>query len=226
MNHRTLCFFTRLLLAGCLVGGKAHAQPSLPAGLKLEGTRLIWQGELRPEQAEQAARLIRQGNATALELRNSPGAGKFATTIFDTVFKVLRARPLPTYARGVCGSACASIFLLGKEPTMLKSLTPGVPTVLMFHAMRYQGAVDPELTRTRVADIAAVRGERARHLLLKVAEEGLPLNAALYIFPKPVNAQAGSSTVLFCDGRPGQKIEGCAPVPGDALRDLGVVNGL
>lgn len=222
----TIRTFVLLLLASCLAGSKAYAEAPLPAGLALDDKRLVWQGELRPEQAEQAARLIRQGKADALELRNSPGAGKFATTIFDTVHQALRERRVPTYARGICGSACASIFLLGKEPTMLKSLTPGVPTVLMFHAMRYKGAVDPELTRTRVADIATVRGERARHLLLKVAEEGLPLNAALYIFPKPVNAQAGSSAVLFCDGRPGQKIEQCAPLPGDALRDLGVVNGL
>lgn len=222
----TIRIVAPLLLAACLAGGGAHAAPSLPAGLELEGKRLVWQGELRPDQAEEAARLIRQGQADALEMRNSPGAGKFATTIFDTVYQALRERRVPTYARGICGSACASIFLLGKEPTMLKSLTPGVPTVLMFHAMRYKGAVDPELTRTRVADIATVRGERARHLLLKVADDKLPLNAALYIFPKPVDAQAGSSAVLFCDGRPGQKIAQCTPVPGDALRDLGVVNGL
>lgn len=215
------------LLLGCLSAGPATlAQAAAPAGLHIEGDRLVWQGEMRQEQAVEAARLIRQEKIGALELCNSPGAGKFATTIFATVSKAVRERGLPTYARGICGSVCASIFLSGRNPTMLKSFTPGVPTILMFHAVRYKGVVDPALTRTLVADIATVRGERARHLLLKVADERLPLAAALYVFPKPVDAETGSSAVLFCDGRPGQGIRQCAPVPGDALHDLGVINGL
>lgn len=219
-----------LLLAGCFLiacAGMARASGPLgPSGLQLEGRRLIWQGEMLPEHAEEAGRLIRQGKVDALELRNSPGASKYASPIFSSVYWAMKERKLPTYARGICGSVCASILLSGREPTLLKSLTPGVPTVLMFHAVRYQGAVDPALTRTRIADIAAVRGEPARRVLLRMADDKLPLAAAMYVFSTPVKVDAGRSAVLFCNGQPGQTLKQCEPLPEAAMRDLGVINGL
>lgn len=160
------------MLASVALQAAVAAPAPVPAGVHMEGQRLVWQGEMTPKHVQEVTRLLKQENVDGLELRNSPGAGKFARPIFADTYKLLRERKLRTYARGLCASTCASIFLAGKEPTFLASKTAGVPTVLMFHAVNYKGAVGVDLTRTLVADIAAVRGERTRHLLLKVAVDG------------------------------------------------------
>lgn len=193
--------------------------------IRMEGDRLVWEGEMKREHVDTFKRFMEKEKIDGLELRNSPGASTFARPIFAEVYKVLRDRKLRTYARGLCGSTCASIFLAGREPTFLPSLMPKVPTVLMFHALRYKGALDVELTRTLVADIASVRGERARHLLLKVGDERLAA-AALYIFPKPVTVDAGTSAILFCSDQGWHRIKQCEPLPEGAWRDLGVINAL
>ena len=209
------------------VAGSAQTTPLMPVpGVHMEGSRMVWQGEMAPAHAVEFARLMKQGNVDGLELRNSPGAGKFANAIFADVRNVMYKTKVRTYASGYCGSVCASIFLLGQEPTLLRSKTPGVPTFLMYHAVTYDGKVDADLTRTRIADIAKVRGERARHLLLKVVYESVSQTAALYVFPKPAKTQKGSSTVVFCSGQPGQRLGQCDPLPEGAMRDLGVVNGI
>jgi hypothetical protein len=214
--------------AGEAPAAAARTGPApMPApDIRMEGNRLVWEGEMQIEQLAAFKRFIEREKVDGLKLRNSPGAGRFARPIFADVYKVLRDRKLRTYVRGICGSTCASVFLAGREPTFLASRTPKIPTVLMFHAMRYKGAIDVDLTRTLVADIASVRGERARHLLLKVADENLPKAAALYIFPKPVDVDAGSSAVLFCAEQGWHRIKQCEPLPETAFRDLGVINAL
>ena len=192
----------------------------------MEGRRLVWEGEMTLEHLTAFKRFVETENVDGLELRNSPGAGKFARPIFADVYKLLRDRKLRTYVRGLCASTCAAVFLAGREPTFLASKTPKVPTVLMFHAVRYKGEVDVALTRTLIADIASIRGERARHLLLKVADENLPKTAALYVFPKPVRVDAGTSAVLFCTDQGMNRIKQCEPLPDAAFRDLGVINAL
>lgn len=239
MKTQTHC--RTLLLASCLsLGslGAAHAAeaaaaasqpapPLMPApDIRLEGSRLVWEGEMKLEHVEAFKRFIEKENVDGLELRNSPGASTFARPIFADVYKVLRDRKLRTYVRGLCASTCAAVFLAGREPTFLASKTPKIPTVLMFHAVRYKGAVDVGLTRTLVADIASIRGERARHLLLKVADENLSKAAALYIFPKPVQVDAGTSAVLFCPNQGMNRIKQCEPLPEAAFRDLGVTSAL
>ena len=218
-----------LMWCASQIGGAGFAQPPpvLPvAGVHMEGSRMVWQGEMTPAHAADFVRLMKQGNVEGLELRNSPGAGKFAISIFPDVRNVMYKTKLRTYASGYCGSVCASIFLLGQEPTLLRSKTPGVPTFVMYHAVRLDGEVDANLTRTNIADIAKVRGERARHLLLKVVYEGVSRTAALYVFPKPAKTQKGYSTVVFCSGKPGQRVGQCDPLSESAMRDLGVINGV
>lgn len=82
-------------------------------------------------------------NTSEILLSDSPGGYDDGTSTVLEFKKRIDELKLKTFARGLCASACAYIFLLGYERTLLAN-PAGKKTMLLLHPVRWIGKDDKD----------------------------------------------------------------------------------
>lgn len=79
--------------------------------------------------------LVADPEIKGILLSNSLGAANDGVEIVEEFRKRIERKKLSTFARGICASACANIFLLGYQRNLLANPN-GKPTTLLLHPVR------------------------------------------------------------------------------------------
>ncbi len=168
----------------------------------MDSTRFVWNGELNLNSLNDFKEKIRKTpDLHELEFRQSAGAKASAGIIVNELISLIENKGLRTFARGQCASACAFVFLMGKEPTLLPPVDE-TPTYLMLHAMRNiktqeinYGETDRLLKKIE----KATKGKFSLGLLEKIYDAKSP-QGGIFITREPVKTMHGNASVFFCSG--------------------------
>lgn len=118
-----------VLILSCIVSALASGNP-------LTDERFEISGEITKANIEQFDRaVVKNPKINGILLSNSFGADGYAVEIVNEFKSRIDERKLNTFVKGYCVSACAALFLLGNERTMLSNPS-GRPTMLLLHAVR------------------------------------------------------------------------------------------
>lgn len=204
-------------------GAPLAAEPAKPTGhVHREATRIVWEGAIDRAQLEEFEALVAAGGIKAVEFRNSPGAGGYATVLFERVGAILVERRLRTYASGMCRSVCAALFLMGEQPTLIQ-LAGAIPTHVFYHAFGRRGEMERDVTEQNIAAIEARRGKAWKEILSRSLEIRQYPFGGVYLFAPRTPAEQESALVMYCDGSAGRVgKEGCTRIPGHTYKALGI----
>jgi len=212
-----------------------HSWPGMQTGLLVA---VVIAGLGGPVEAESAERrvvegLLNQDSMTSftrdvselreIEFRDSLGAAGYANVIVRRMGDEVRERGVNTFARGVCASACADIFLMGQRMSLLASYTK-TPTYLLIHPffnvktheINYS---DSDSTFKKIASKA--NGKITFKFLEKTYDVKSP-RGGIYIFREPFLTISGRHSVLFCDGTELFQPRTCAPMKNLTPQALGI----
>ncbi|MFZ6760446.1 hypothetical protein ACO0K9_24855 [Undibacterium sp. Ji50W] len=191
-------------------------------------TRYVWDGAVVESKYQDFQRKIKDQDALKeLEFRNSPGAPAKAGILTDAIETQIDKKGIHTFARGQCASACANIFLLSPQRTLLPSLNK-VRTHLMIHVSRASdnGEIDyggSEKMNKRIVSKSA--GKIPLELLDKIFD-AKNKQGGIYIFREPIVTDQGEAYVLFCAGDEVPFLRTCKPMKGIKPQDLGISIGV
>ncbi|MFZ6743997.1 hypothetical protein ACO0LC_12265 [Undibacterium sp. JH2W] len=145
-----------------------------------------------------------------IELVDVPGASKIAADVAYQFQLRINQNKMRTFARGLCASTCAYIFLMGHERTLLPARS-GQDTVLLMHSIH--SGIDGAFQRTYNDDLISIVHQRSIGKfpleLLNKMYETTDRSGGIYIYRKPVDggyiffqAQYGAKRVKLSDATP------------------------
>ncbi len=169
-----------------------------PAGamtMGVRGDQLIASGRIVPDDAARFRTLVAANpNLKTVVLWNSPGGAANAN---DTITQTIESLGLNTVVTGFCVSACAMIFLAGKDRSF-GDLEPLRSTSLGFHASYVDGhlAAERRLAALKARVLERTGGKIDPALVdrwLHIDDERSSIR-----FQYPSEAAAGTTTTYFC----------------------------
>lgn len=187
-----------LLLAYALL----QLSPAYGDTVKLNNHRYVWSGELTLAGLNKfSEQLASDPGISELELRDSVGAGSNAGKILSVIEPLMTQRNLKTFARGQCASTCAIVFLLGKERTLLQSLSK-TPTHLMLHAARSAetGEINYGMTDRFLKQVTTASQGKLPLNLLEQIYQVKNASGGLFITREPQATETASASVFLCTG--------------------------
>jgi hypothetical protein len=223
------CRFAGLLALALAISAMVIASPAQAMFMEAAGDQLILSGGVGEGDYERLKRLLDEhgDKITTVVLRNSPGG---RITAMTKMMDLVHQRRLRTVVAGYCRSACANIFLAGKERHFASESLAG-DAYLAFHGiyddrsllhstklheLRMQvhyytaGMIDPALV-DRWLRVASRRG--------------------FIYFLDSARLQPGyGASVLQCEGlfedafgRPNKALSECEKIPGIDVYEQGIV---
>lgn len=208
-DNRLWLFLAALLMG---LGGSVEAQNS---------RRSVVEGLLIPDSVSAFARDVSE--VREVEFRSSLGAAGYANVIVRKMGDTIRERGISTFARGVCASACADLFLMGQRMSLLTSYTK-TPTYLLIHPffnsktheINYS---DSDSTFKKIANKA---NGKITFKFLEKTYDVKNSRGGIYIFRDPFLTIRGRYSVLFCDGTELFQPRTCSPIENLTPQLLGI----
>lgn len=203
-------------LAAALAALGAIAGPAAALTLESEGRTLVVSGEVGND-LPAFVQALDETKADTVVFVNSPG-GDLWTGI--RIGRLLADRGLTTVAAGRCLSACAIMFLGGRERRFADSFR-ATPAYLGLHGAHNRDTrqVDPQLQPQVYAFIRQQTGARFDADVMNRALYDMDDARAMLIVPDPSRADA---TVVHCRSGALPR-ERCTPIPGADALSLGLV---
>ena len=181
------------------------------------GDQIIMSGKVDGTEMARVRDIIAEGRpVTTVVLRDSPGGDHYTALRLGELF---RERGWRTAVSGICFSACALMYLGGRERHFTDD-KPALQTQLAFHATYYvtdslntaRGAVNPYTTYTVRTWIRAHTGGRITDAMLDRLE-ALAQSDFVHFFDPARLPRKGQVSIFICPVHPDGKRK-CEPVPG------------
>ena len=216
---------TRVIVAAfafaVLLNGPADAMT-----MQVRGDQLIASGRIVPDDAAQFRTLVAANpKLKTVVLWNSPGGSASAN---DAITETIESGGLDTVVAGFCVSACAMIFLAGKDRSF-GDLEPMRLTSLGFHASYVGGhlAADRRLAALKARVLERTGGKIDPALVdrwLHISDERSSIR---FQYPgDPAAATTSSATTYFCPlGRSPNAgdYKNCEAIPNTSALSAGIV---
>jgi hypothetical protein len=207
----------------------AAVTPANAMTMRVADDQVIVSGALEPADVETFAALLDANpSITTAVLWNSPG-GAFEANRGLT--KLIVDRKLKTAVAGFCMSACAMVFLSGKERYFSDGESLKT-TMLAFHGSYAGGHLMPEERLQFLAGVVASEtgGKADPALVQRWLHLPLQIDTVRFFYPGP-DGTPKVDTVAECDsdgpygpGNPSGDISiRCAPIPGPNALSMGII---
>ncbi|MBR7784218.1 hypothetical protein [Undibacterium luofuense] len=187
-------------------------------------SRYIWNGDITMEELKLfKEKMMANQHLSELEFRQSSGASSSAVIILRELGLLIESRKIKTFARGQCASACAFVFLMGKERTLLPSLTK-TPTYLMIHSTRHtaSGEVDYGDTDKQIKKIVTASNGKFPQKMLEKMYDAKNNMGGIFITREPVKTEHGKASIFFCSGEEVARKKACESFGDSRPEDFGI----
>lgn len=216
---------TALLLAGLMPGLAASANA---AEIVVAGNQVLLTGRIEPEEYHRFRQALERSPTPVdtVILRGSPGGNVAAA---ESIMTVIWNRNMTTAISGPCASACAVIFLAGRQRRFTDE-QPVSRTYLMYHGCystdgfgngttRWNHVCSQRFAQT-VRDYADKRLDE--DLLQRWTATPDNRGGAYFFDARRLRRKDGMSS-FFCAGSEARKVEDCERLPGVDAYTLGLV---
>lgn len=219
----------RALAALLLTGLALGLAPSAGAAeIVVAGNQVLLTGRIEPESYHRFRQAIERSETPVdtVILRGSPG-GTVASA--ESIMTVIWNRGMTTAISGPCSSACAVIFLAGRQRRFTEE-QPATRTYLMFHGcylsdgfargtIRWNHTCSQQIERT----IRDYTDKRLDESLLKRWIATQDNRGGAYFFDSRRLRRSDGVSAFFCDGPETRKVEACEKLGGVDAYALGLV---
>ncbi len=190
--------------------------------MEVRGDQLIASGRIVPDDGDRFRKLVDANpSVKTVVLWNSPGGSARAN---DAITEAIESLGLNTVVTGFCVSACAMVFLAGKDRSF-GDLEPIASTSLGFHASYVDGHLAPDrrLAALKARVLDRTRGKIDPALVDRWLHLTDERNSIRFRYP---GDSAGTTTTYFCPlGRfpNAGEYRSCDAIPNTTALSAGII---